>query len=288
MLTRVLVLLLMTATLSGPISAQTSGASDPANQEVSQEVRIEALFNALSLPDMIDIMREEGLAYGADIAADLLAGRPTGDWDAALAAIYDPDRMQQEVLRELGLALADDDITPILAFFEAEPGATIINLEVTARRALLDDAVEAASKDAAIIARMDETPRYQLIDRFVTVNDLVETNVVGAMNSNYAFYIGLKQGGAFPADLTEDQILSDVWSQEAEIRDNTTEWVYSFLLLAYSPLSDADLETYIAFSETPAGIALNRAIFQAFDGLFDDISRSLGLAAAREMITQEL
>lgn len=288
MLTRVLALLLMTATLSGPISAQTSGASDPANQEVSQEARIEALFNALSLPDMIDIMREEGLAYGAEIAADLLAGRPTGDWDAALAAIYDADRMQQEVLRELGLALADDDITPILAFFEAEPGATIINLEVTARRALLDDAVEAASKDAAIIARMDETPRYQLIDRFVTVNDLVETNVVGAMNSNYAFYIGLKQGGAFPADLTEDQILSDVWSQEAEIRDNTTEWVYSFLLLAYSPLSDADLETYIAFSETPAGIALNRAIFQAFDGLFDDISRSLGLAAAREMITQEL
>lgn len=288
MLTRVLASLLVTATLSGPIFAQTSGASDPANQEIRQEAQVEALFNALGLSEMIDIMREEGLAYGAEIAADLLPGRPTGDWDAALATIYDADRMQSEVLEDLGLALANEDIAPILVFFEAEPGATIINLEVTARRALLDDAVEAASKDAAIIARMDETPRYQLIDRFVTVNDLVETNVVGAMNSNYAFYIGLKQGGAFPADLTEDQILSDVWSQESEIRDNTTEWVYSFLLLAYSPLSDADLETYIAFSETPAGAAMNRAIFQAFDGMFEDVSRALGLAAAREMVTQEL
>lgn len=292
MLYRIFTALLVTATLSLPMAvvaqAQTSDGAGAAAQADPRAAQVDALFAALGLPEMIDIMRQEGLAYGDEIARDLLPGRPTGDWAAALAAIYDADRMQSEVKQELGTALIGDDIAPILAFFEAEPGATIISLEVSARRALLDEAVEEASKEAAIIARLDETPRYQLIDRFVSVNDLIETNVVGAMNSNYAFYQGLMQGGAMPPDLTQDQILADVWSQEPEIRDNTMEWVFSFLLMAYAPLSDADLEAYIAFSETPAGRAMNRAIFASFDGMFDDISRALGLAAAREMVTQEL
>ena len=55
--------------------------------------------------------------------------------------------------------------------------------------------------------------------------------------------------------------------QNIDIRQNTTEWVYSFLLLAYEPLEDADLETYIAFSETGAGQDLNAAMFAAFDGM---------------------
>jgi hypothetical protein len=161
-------------------------------------------------------------------------------------------------------------------------------LEVAARRALLDDAVEEMSKEAAAIAAMDDTPRYAQLRKFIEINDLVETNVVGSLNSNYAFYVGLMRGGAFGNDLTEAQILTDVWTQEAEIRTNTTEWIYSFLNLAYQPASDADLDTYIAFSETEAGKDLNRALFTSFDGVFDDISMALGLASAQQMQGAEL
>ena len=73
-----------------------------------------------------------------------------------------------------------------------------------------------------------------------------------------------------------------------EIRRTTTEWVMSFLLLAYQPLSDADLETYIAFSQTPAGQDMNRAVFNAFDQMFIDISRSLGVASSRYMLGDTL
>ena len=44
----------------------------------------------------------------------------------------------------------------------------------------------------------------------------------------------------------------------------------------------------IAFSESDPGRALNRALFAAFDARFVEISRALGLAAARYMTTSEL
>ena len=34
---------------------------------------------------------------------------------------------------------------------------------------------------------------------------------------------------------------------------DTAEWLYPFLMLAYQPLSDQDLDQYIAFSEHPGG-----------------------------------
>jgi hypothetical protein len=91
-----------------------------------------------------------------------------------------------------------------------------------------------------------------------------------------------------PDGATEDQLLSDLWAQEPGIRADTVEWIYTFLLLAYSPASDADLEAYIAFSETQSGRQVNHGLFTAFDQVFVAISHALGLAAARQMQTEQL
>ncbi|MEL7181882.1 MAG: hypothetical protein AAFN63_19010, partial [Pseudomonadota bacterium] len=185
-------------------------------------------------------------------------------------------------------AIAGDDIDTMLDFFTTEPGIKIVGLEVSARRALLDEAVEEASKENAAIAKMDETPRFLMVQEYVEVNDLIEANVVGALNSSYAFYTGLIDGGAMPAGVTAESALQDVWSREPEVRNETTEWVYSFLMMAYQPLTDDELTAHIAFSKSEAGQDMGDALFVAFDGMFDDISRGLGLASSRFMISQEL
>lgn len=250
--------------------------------------KIDTLFDALAMPEMIEIMRDEGLAYGQTLGTDMLPDGGSGQWDLAVAAIYDSQMMLEEVRGAFGEALEGDDLDAMIAFFTSAPGTTIIDLEVSARRALLDEAVEEASKENAALAMMDETPRYKLVEEFVTANDLIEANVVGSMNSSYAFYMGLIDGGVMPAGMTAETALQDVRTQEADIRRDTTEWVYSFLLMAYQPLPDEDLEAYIAFSRTDAGQDLTRALFLSFNGMFDDISRALGLAASRFMTTQEL
>jgi hypothetical protein len=101
---------------------------------------------------------------------------------------------------------------------------------------------------------------------------------MGALNANLSFLRGLADSGVEEFALPEADMLAQVWATEPEVRDEMVGWVFPFLTLAYQPLSDADLQAYIAFSKTPAGQRVNAAMFQAYDALFDEISHDLGRA----------
>jgi len=250
--------------------------------------RSDALFAALGLADTLEIMREEGIAYGLEIAPELFPGRGGARWAAMVEQVYDYDRMDRGLRQAFDAALADVDLAPAEEFFGSEQGRRIVTLEVTARRAMLDPDVEAAARTRLDEMILDGDARLAAVRAFVEANDLIEENVVGALNANYAFYAGLAEGGAFPDAPTEAEILRDVWSQEPAIRDDTEEWVFAYLILAYRPLDAADLAAYTAFSETETGQAVNRAMFQAFDTMFVTLSRRLGLAAAQFIAGEDL
>lgn len=254
----------------------------------AQEADSSALFDVLRLSEVVAVMRDEGLDSAAQTGADLFGGTAPAEWMSAVEAIYDTARMEREVRAALEETTAGADLGPVIAFFAAEPGAEFIELELAARRSLLDEEVERMAEEAAAVAMAEKTPLLAQVERFVTVNDLIETNVVAAMNSSYTFTLGLMDGGALPEGLVQDDILADIWGQEDQFRATTQEWLYSFLLLAYGPAAPEDVEAYIAFSETEAGQAANRAVFGAFDGLFEDISYALGQAAARLLTSQQL
>lgn len=258
----------------------------PLRAEITPEVQ--RLSDALGLPEIIEVMRDEGVEYGQELAETMFPGRAEGDWPTVVAAIYDTDVMTETAVTGFGNALNADDVAQLTAFFESDLGVEIIQLEISARRAIMDEAVDDANKVRVAEMIAKEDTRIALLRRFIDVNDLLESNVVGALNSSYAFYVGLVDGGAYPEAVPEDQILSDVWQQEPEIRAETEEWLLAFLSMAYSPLSGADMQTYIEFSETEAGQALNTALFAGFDQMFEDISRALGLAAASAMTSEEL
>ena len=261
-------------------------SAGPANADRSEDLR--TLFEALGLPEIIGIMREEGVVYGGDIANEMFPGRGGGSWMATVESIYDGDRMLQTVEQGLAEGLEDTDLTPLLDFFTSEQGRQIIEFEVTARQALMDDDIEAVAEETYFDMREEGDARLDMIAEFVEVNDLVDSNVMGAMNSNYAFYLGLADSDALPSSLTEGDILREVWSQEDVIREDTTTWVFSYLSMAYRPLEDSDLEAYIAISETEEGQALNRALFNGFDDMYVAISRALGQAAGRLMAGEDI
>lgn len=258
----------------------------PARAELPEEV--DALLSAVGMPDLVEIMRQEGLDYGATLEEELFPGRGGASWQVIVRQTYDTDRMLTQFTDRFAEELAGEDVQVMLDFFTSDRGRRIVSFEISARQALLEEGIEEAAIETWEEAREEGTDRLGQIERFVEANDLVESNVMGAMNANYAFYTGLLDGNAFPRQLTEDQVLSDVWSQEDAIREDTTEWVFSYLMLAYQPLSDEDLEVYTALSETEEGRALNRALFAAFDDVFTDISRTLGLAAARFISGQDI
>lgn len=251
-----------------------------------QAAPIDDLLVALRLEETIDIMQEEGLNYGAELGQDMLPSGNSVSWQRNVARIYDRSKMYDAARNGIKDALEDTDLTTLIAFFTEQPGAQFVDLELSARRAIMDEGVEDMARANYHDAEDAGGNRFELIDRFVAVNDLIEGNVEGGLNASYSFYMGLADGGAL--DLSNDEMVDEIWGQEDEQRTDTREWVYGYLLLAYGPMSDADIVTYTEMSETDEGQALNRALFAGFDQMYNSISYALGLAAAQEMTAQEL
>lgn len=260
------------------------------SQAVISDPDVVALSDLMQMDSVIDVMRQEGEKYGKTLEDEMFPGRGGDRWDAIVATIYDSAAMRRKFDAGLSRELSGDPeaLAQITAFFGSEQGQRALSLEIEARRALLDPAVEDAAKVAWSEMLDQDDPRVEKLRRFAEVNDLVESNVMGALNANLAFYKGMARTGAFADGMTEEQMLSDVWGQEPDVRAETEDWLFPFLSLAYRPMSDADLDAYIAFSETAAGQRMNAALFSAFDDVFTGISGALGSAVARQMQGEDI
>ncbi|MCU4651888.1 hypothetical protein N8I71_03550 [Roseibacterium sp. SDUM158016] len=268
--------------LPGPgaaVAQAVPGQSLPPLSERAPEIA--EMIDAMGLRDVIAIMANEGVAAATNLESSMFPGDGGAAWAAEVNRIHGEGRM-------IGLfedafpvdAMSAEEARTITEFFAAEPGASIALAEIAGRRAFLDPDTEELAREAFRQAVVDEDPRIELLTDFIQSNDLVERNVSGALNSNYAFYRGLLDGGAFQVEIPEELMLAEVWGQEPELRRETIEWLYSFQLSAYAGLEDSAIEAYTALSETPSGQALNAALFRAFDTLFDQLSYELGVAAA--------
>lgn len=260
------------------MQAQVIAPDDPLGPRAAE---LRALLAAMGLYDILAIMAAEGRESAPYIAADMFPGQGGAAWMAVAASIYATDKMTAAFEAALPLErLSDADIAALRGFFESDLGARIAAGEIAARQAFLDPALEQIATDLANERAAQNHPRIAQLTTFNIVNDLVERNVSGALNANFAFYRGLSDGGAFATPIPEEMMLAEVWGQEPAIRADTVQWLLAYQTLAYEDLSDADLQAYIDFSRSAAGQAINASLFAAFDTVFNAISHDLGRAAA--------
>ena len=259
----------------GPVQAQTIQAEEP-----------KQVLRALGLSDVIAVMRQEGLAQGADMSGALLPSGAASDWQRSLEMIYNLDRMENTVTRRFSKELGDVDMAPVLGFLTSPTGQRLVALELSAREAMMEGDIEQAARAAFRALDEKSDARLTVLNDFVRANDLVEANVTSALNANYAYYRGLHKSGAL--GMSDQHMLEQVWSGEVEARIDINEWVFAFLLMAYTPLGEDVVAEYAALSQTEAGKRMNRALFAGFDEMFRDISFALGMATGRILQTQEL
>ncbi|TRD21880.1 hypothetical protein [Palleronia caenipelagi] len=245
----------------------------------------DTLYDLLRIDDVITQLRAEGLAYGEVIEEDLFPGISSDGWSASVSEIYDAEFFGSEIRDSFARGLDNANLAPLITFFGSEEGQEIISLELSAREVMAD---ESAQTTAYEMFQGLPGERFDQIDRFAEVNDLIEQNVTGTLNSNLAFYTALFDKGALPGVTSEEDLIRDSYAQIDMIRDEARRWIYGFLTMAYSPLSDETLETYIAVSESEAGQALNAVLFEGFDAVYLEVSRQLGDAAAERMQGQSL
>ncbi|SHF38225.1 hypothetical protein SAMN05444279_13327 [Ruegeria intermedia] len=245
----------------------------------------ERLAAALHLREAAQILSEEGVQQVGDIDAAMLEGRGGSYLRAQIEDLYDPAWMHDRLIEALAAGMTATEMTQAAVFFEGETGRTVIRLENSARRAFSDESIRQAALDA--LAEADqEAEFFRLIDEFVQVNNLVDQNVAGTLGADYAFLRGLADGQGVAAD--SDQMLAQLLEQAGETEDDTREWLYSFLMLAYGPLDPAQLRENIAFSRTEAGRALNRALFAGLGDMYEDLSYQVGFAVGQVLSASDL
>lgn len=239
------------------------------------------LSRVLRVDEVASILRDEGLRYGANLEADMLGGDGGRYFQERVAALYNVDAMSGALTAALVQTLDAAQMQAVVDFFDTEQGQRILTLENSGRVAMADPAVEDLARATYQDLMGSDDPHLADVERFVEINDLIERNVTSGLDSNYHFFRGLADGGG--TRMGEGEILSEVWEQEDDLRMDTTSWIYGFLLMAYQPLSKDELQSYSDFSATSAGQALNKALFNGFDQIYNDISYQLGLAVAQAM-----
>jgi hypothetical protein len=265
------VLLIFLGTVTGPAFAET-GAS--------------ALVGLLRLDAVVRVMRAEAMDYSRALDRQMMGGTGGPYFSDLVGRLYDDARIGDGVTAAIERGMSRRDIDQSIAFFESGRGQRILSLETAARVAMADPVVEDIARRTYAALRNSDDARLADIRRFVVVNDLLERNVAGTLSANYQFLLGLAEAGPVTPD--RGAIAAEVRAQEAAIREDTRGWLYGYLLMAYRPLDDGDLRAYTEYSATPAGAALNVALFEGFDTAYRGISYRLGLAVARAMASSDL
>lgn len=251
------------------------------------EDAFERLMLALRMDEVVEILSEEGRESALQLETNMFPQRGGVPWINEVDRIYDPVAQSAAFRTAMMPMIAGADMAALLDFFESDRGQQIVALEVSARRAFIDPQMEELARDLFKDAPTSDATLHEQVVAFIEVNDLVAQNVDGAFRSNVSFAMGAHDAGAF-ADLNLDQLVSRMWQGEEDARAQIGSWLYGFLMTAYRPLDEEDLNAYLALSTTDAGQQLNSAIIGAFDALFTDISFDLGHAAGRFAAQQDL
>lgn len=249
------------------------------------------LWQVLQLDALMEVMAVEALTEAETMEQGSFPRGGDGLWLDVVAEIHDPDTLES-LFREGISGVIDQvdqqDLRQALDFYETALGQRVLGLELSAREVFLDPAAEEDAESNFAFAEANDDPRVAQIHRFIDSGGLLELNVAGAMNAALAFSFGYDEAGGYQMPMSEQQLLADVWGQETQIRDDVDGWMQSYLFLAYSPLSDADLEDYIRFQGSDAGHALSRVLTAGFDRLFTETSYNTGFAFATQMRGREL
>lgn len=283
----------MAAMLLGqPALAQSSPGGEASPQATTARQQLASrLWGVLGLAQLMPILRDEALTEAEVMQSTMFEGQSEIGWLDTVAEIHNPARLgtlfRDGVATQMSPRQAPR-LETALAFYEGDLGQRLIGLETTARLAMLDPDTETAAREQFSEAASHEAPRVAQISRLIDEADLIGPNVAGGMNAAVAFSQGFADGGGFDMPMAEQQMLADAWAQEAEIRAETLGWMEAYLMLAYSPLSDAELENYIRFAGSSEGQTLSALLFAGFDAVFRQTSRELGLAAAGQMQGRDL
>ena len=237
-----------------------------ANASFGQTGVHDSLYDALHLQKIMKILHDEGVEDALESGKKYLGtDYDAASFEKAVNKIYSLEMMDNFMRNGLVEALPEPKAEAALRFFSNGLGAQAALLETSARSAISYEEVKFAAIELAKEAKSGNTVRYSMLEKNIKDLELVELNMAGAFSAQYAFLSNLSTLDEMP--LNNDDIVALLLESEDEMRQDIADWLMGFTHMAYTPLSDEDLKTYLNFLSSADGKVLNKTLFYIFSDL---------------------
>lgn len=209
-------------------------------------------------------------------------------WDLAAKQIFPSDDMFQDITGEIDGSLEAEEIDEMVQFFETGLGKKVTDMEVAAQTG--EASLRLEVEGAQILAEMieNDVDRLERYTSMVEALGVVESQVATAMNINFAIMSGMAASGKLPYEMSEEEILGNIASQQDLMRADIQNSVYVTFAFTYQGLSDAELDEYIAFLTSDNGRALYGSINRATETVLNVRAHAFGARLMELQGVQEL
>ena len=247
---------------------------------------ISDLYDALHMDRINEIIRLEGIQDAEGTGEAYLPPNSVDRFVAQAKSVYQLEAMERDFKRLLTQNLSIPDANKILLFYQKPLGKVASELEVSARIAISDAHIEEMAKIKLKEAVKSKNKRLDEIESVIKTLELVEQNLIGAYDAQFAFMYELSKLGVI--ELSKQEMIDLITNDEEKLKSEILEWLMAFSHMAYAPMNDKEFSDYSDFSKSELGIALNKALFSVYNEMAKDQSQRLASILGEFMKSEDL
>ena len=191
---------------------------------------------------------------------------------------FSPERIKKTIIKEVKASMTVKDLDTVLKWLNSPFGKKLTRLEEAA------STPETLSEIKKFAARLKQAPpaakRLDILRRLDAAVKATETNVEIAMNTQLAVALAVvkslprEQQGSFK------DIAAQLKKNRPQIEAVMKSQTIVFALYTYQSLTDKELESYIRFATSPAGVKYHEATISGFKKALLDGSLKWGESIA--------
>lgn len=200
----------------------------------------------------------------------------SAELEAAIESSFNPRRMEDQLHDDIGKNLSTEEVQEVLNWLDSPLGKKLARLEEeTASPAVKQKMAHALQK---LIKDPGTPERLKLLQRVEKALHSTDAAVDMILNIQIAVISAISAMAPGQPHPTFEQIAETVYKNRPQIQQVISQQVIGGFLYTYHNVSKGDLETYIAFAESPVGSKYHQVTMKALSDALILSSKNFGKA----------
>ena len=192
---------------------------------------------------------------------------------AAMRVAFSPERLRAGIARELATLLTREDEDAALVWLSSDLGVRVNGLEEASGEM---EGLRAYERDGPAFLATVPAARLEQCRRLATAVHAGEATASTVIDMTAAIIYGAASASRLPPPGLLDTLRAGVRAERSGLEQSLGEDAARHYAYAYRSLSDAELDLYVAFLDSPAGRRYSEASMHAVDGALTRASLDAG------------